>query len=457
MLRIENPHKEQIKLFDTWIPRELTELDNELATVDEFLDDDRIYEPIEEKCKSPYFGRPTVPMATYIRMMYLKRRYTISYEILVKEVSDSLKWRKFCHLDITDRVPDRSTLIKLTAKYGGEEIINKINDCVLEKAKEKKIIKGKKMRTDTTVVPANIHYPTDSSLIADSIRVITRLVKKIKYEGGAVRTKFRNRTRVVKKKLLTIMKIVKNRTGETKEKVQQEVKELVKILREVREEALRVVTNTIVKSKTNPIIKRARKELKDVIKLTGDVVEQTIRVLSGDKHIVERKVSIFDPGASVIKKGKLGKETEFGRKTSIAEAEKGIITHYGVYKGNPSDKDILVQELLYYERLFGHVPEEIATDRGYYSEGNEKLLIGRGVKRVSIPKIGKKTKERREYEHQYWFRRLQRFRAGSEAKISLLKRKFGLGKSLARGDENVVAWIGWGVFACNLWKIAELI
>lgn len=457
MLRIENPHKEQLNLLDTWIPKELTELDKELSTVDKLLDDDMFYEPIKEKCKSPYFGRPTTVMATYMRMMYLKRRYGISYDLVVKEVSDSLKWRKFCHLDITDRVPDRSTLIKLTAKYGGEEVINKINDCILEKAKEKKIIKGKKLRLDTTVVEANIHYPTDSSLIVDSIRVITRLVKKIKHEGGAIRTKFRDRTRIVKKRVLTIMKIAKNRTGEAKEKIHRVVKELVKVLKEVREEAVLVIRNSGLKSKTSHIIKETRKRLKDVVDLTDDIIRQTVRVLSGDIHIPGRKVSIFDSGASVIKKGKLGKEAEFGRKTSIAEAENGIITHYGVYRGNPSDKDILPEELSHYERLFGHAPREVSLDRGFYSEGNESLLMGHGVKRVSIPKPGKKSKERKEYESEYWFKRLQRFRAGSEAKISLLKRKFGLKRSLARGDENVIAWIGWGVFACNLWEIARLV
>ena len=140
----------------------------------------------------------------------------------------------------------------------------------------------------------------------------------------------------------------------------------------------------------------------------------------------------------------------------IAESEEGIITHYEVYEGNPSDESLLIDAVKGHQSNIGCTPKEVATDRGFYSKDNEDKLHTLGVKRVSMPKRGKKSKARKELESAFWFKRLQRFRAGSEATISMLKRCRGLNRILSRGTSGSKSWIAMGIMAHNLWKLAQL-
>ena len=138
--------------------------------MDKLLDDDRFFAPFRDRFGARV-GRPTTGVSTYLRMMYLKRRYKLGYEVLVKEVSDSFTWRLFCHIPLKDRVPDDTTLIKLTRKYG-EDTLDELNDALVLKLKEEKVIKGRKLRMGTMVTEVNIHYPTDTGLLADGIRAV---------------------------------------------------------------------------------------------------------------------------------------------------------------------------------------------------------------------------------------------------------------------------------------------
>jgi IS5 family transposase len=190
----------QDDLFDGWIPPELLELSEELKFADAALCDPRVVEPFVKDEKRT--GRPSVPIATYLRLMYLKHRYQMSYEVLVQEVSDSYKWRRFCHLPLTGKMPEHTTLIKLTGRFG-EEAVKQVHDTVVRRAVEAKVIRGRKMRVDTTVSESNIHYPTDTGLLYDGVRVVTRTVKKIK-KVVELKTRFRNRMRSVKRRLMTL-------------------------------------------------------------------------------------------------------------------------------------------------------------------------------------------------------------------------------------------------------------
>lgn len=172
MLKLRNDKNKQIDIFEASLPKELFELDDELKKIDNFLDDERFMEPFLERFRTAT-GRPTVPVETYLRMMYLKHRHDLGYETLVKELSDSIKWRTFCKLKLSDPVPDSTTLIKATKRYG-ESVIEEINQLLVQKAVEKKIIRGKKLRIDSTTVEANIHYPTDN-VITQAKQVLNRL------------------------------------------------------------------------------------------------------------------------------------------------------------------------------------------------------------------------------------------------------------------------------------------
>jgi len=179
MLRLSH---DQPSLWESVLPSELFHMSEELSQVDRLLDDERFFAPFRKRFYTT-LGRPTIPVATYLRMMYLKHRYNLGYETLVKEVKDSFTWRRFCHLSLEDSVPDDTTLLKLTHKYG-EDTLRSLNNALVGKLKEEKVIRGRKLRMDTTVVEADIHYPTDTSLLADGIRVITRTVVRLKKAGA---------------------------------------------------------------------------------------------------------------------------------------------------------------------------------------------------------------------------------------------------------------------------------
>ncbi len=452
MLRLSH---NQPSLWESVLPPELFQMSDELAEVDKLLDDERFFAPFRQRFYT-HVGRPTIPIATYLRMMYLKRRYKLGYETLVKEVKDSFTWRCFCHLSLKDRVPDDTTLIKLSHKYG-EDTLRDLNDALVLKLKEEKVIRGRKLRLDTTVTEANIHYPSDTGLLADGVRVITRTVVKLKKLMAEVGGRFVNHTRKVKKTCLGLSKVLKKRISKDHPKLVEAKKELIKVAEEVIARGQEVKAHIdAVKDKPSQV-KRIGEQLGGWLEVTGKIVKQTEAVLGGCLHIPHRVVSIFDLDARPIRRGKVWVDTEFGRKVLIGETDHGIITTYAMPKENPADTDLLKSGVKGHRRLFRKRLRAVATDRGFYSRENEEWLREGKVKQISIPVRGKVGKERRMEQKQPWFKRLQRFRAGVEARISLLQRKFGLDRSLMLGSPGTEIWVGQGIFAYNLWQAARII
>jgi len=221
LLKLKNDKAMQRELWMGWLPEEMLKLGEELSFIDKVLSDEKFFEPFREKFNTR-IGRPTVPVEVYVRLMYLKTRYGLGYETLVKEVSDSISWRVFCKISLSEKVPDSTTLIKLTKKYG--DIIEELNSLLLQKAKEEKVIRSKKVRVDTTMVEANIHYPTDASLIADGVKKVTKEMQKAQSHGIGKEEKVVDHSRSVKKKLAKIGNILR---GKAKQKV-QEIDEVTK-------------------------------------------------------------------------------------------------------------------------------------------------------------------------------------------------------------------------------------
>lgn len=453
MLKIDN---QQISLADYLIPEELTALDDELAVIDKYLNDKKMIQPFIDHFHKKH-GRPSTPLQVYIRMMYIKHMYSLSYEELHQRVSDSIKWRRFCHIPLDDKVPDGSTLCKLT-KLFGNDTLDKLNKIIITKAVEEKKIKARKVRIDTTVAESNIHYPTDAELLGDCVRVITRTVDRIAEAANDAAGKIRNRGRSIKKKILAIAKTSKRRTQEKFHEIREITGQIAEVARHTVADAKKAlarakqVTGIKIKDEAQKLID----ELSGMIQIADKIIEQTEEVNKGNLNLKDRIVSVFDPGARPIKKGKIKSPTEFGRKVLIAESEEGVITHYEVYEGNPSDESLLIDAVKGHQSNIGCTPKEVATDRGFYSKDNEDKLHTLGVKRVSMPKRGKKSKARKELESAFWFKRLQRFRAGSEATISMLKRCRGLNRILSRGTSGSKSWIAMGIMAHNLWKLAQL-
>jgi len=449
---------EQPDLFDGWISPELLELSEELKFADTAMNDPRLLAPfLKEESDT---GRPSTAIATYLRMMYLKHRYQMSYEVTSREVADSLKWRKFCHLPLSGKVPDDKTLIKLTGRFG-EEAVKRIHDIVVRQAVEAKVIRGRKMRVDTTVVESNIHHPSDTGLLSDGVRVVTRTIKKIK-KVVELKTHFRNRMRSIKRRLIILVKFLKGKTEKVKGKFRKTKQQILAIAQAVWDEAMQVLSE-LDDGKLKPkegasltSLVLLPEQLRYWLKLLKQILEQTRTVLGGNVHIPDRLVSLFDTGARPIQKGKAFPRTEFGRKVKVQEAEKGIVTDYEVHSGNPPDQPMLESSVKKHKKIFGHPPREVAADRGFHAAGQDEQLHEQGVHYVSIPVRGGKDGRRRRTEKSRWFRRLQRWRAAGEAKISLLKRKYWGRKTRVRGDVPNEIAIGWGIITQNIVLLSRM-
>jgi IS5 family transposase len=449
----------QTQIYETLLPSELCKLNDELSKVSFLLDNENFLDPFIAGFKTT-IGRPTVPVQTYLRIMYLKYRHGLGYETLVEQIRDSIMWRIFCRIPFDKPIPHSTTLIKLTKKYG-PGVIENLNQVLVNEAREKKLVLGRKLRCDTTVVEANIHYPTDASLLSDCVRVITRTVKKIKEQGVAIEAEFHNRTRSVKKRIYAIAKVLKKRTNEARQDVKEITAGILSTTREVvsqAEQVLNEVRQHISDQAGAATVKvgRAVQSLESTVETAQRIIAQTVSVLEGNIHIKDRIVSVFDTDARPIMKGKLHAPTEFGMKLLVQDTENKIITRYQVFEGNPCDDVLLVPAVDAHIDMFGRAPKSVATDRGFASPKNEAALRKKGVADISLPRRGKITDERRYYQAMPWFKKLQRWRAGEEAQISLLKRKYGLGRSLSRGASGTRSWVGLGILAHNLRQIARL-
>lgn len=365
-------------------------------------------------------------------MTALQYQYGLSDRDVCHQVGDRISWRRFCRIPLHKRVPHPSTLSKIRRRLDadGSDHMAELNEHLIRKAAEEKIIKSRnKVRVDTTVVEANIHHPTDSGLIADTVRVVTRLAKKIQAVVDDTGTAIRDRTRSIKKRVLEIAKVLKRRTGDSVQEVRRITGEMADIAEKTLQAGREIVQHLRrdaqhIGSFVQTQQQRLTAQLENFLNLGEQVLRQARQVNAGQLHLPERVVSIFDPDARPIRRGKAHKENEFGYNVCLTESAERLVTAYSVMKGNPPDKELLVLGVEEHVRRTGRAPEGAATDRGFWHPENERLLQQLGVSKVSLPYKGKRSWRRTEYERQPWFRRLQRWRSGQEGTISVLKRRF---------------------------------
>ncbi|KYP81648.1 ISNCY-like element ISAfer1 family transposase [Ferroacidibacillus organovorans] len=445
----------QLTMWDAILLEAVRALPAELAIIDALLDDERFLQPfVKLHPKGKKSGRPTFAIEKYVRLMVLKHKYNLGYESLVKEVGDSITWRMFCRIAIDELMPDPSTLIYARKRYGNK-IVEDVNAALVKQLEEKAILKTRKFRTDTTVVESDIHHPTDATLLQDGVKVMSRIIRKIRKVASHAVQGMEDRTLEIKEKILSIAKVLRRRTRESWEEVDKITQSVIEITENVVSQAHAVIEKLQNQRKT--IVQQKKERLVTAVQLTEKLLDQARQVVSGNRIIADRMVSFFDPEARPIKKGKLAKGTEFGYKVRIDETESGFVTGYAVYEGNPSDDELLVPAIEEHIKQFGKAPQAVATDRGFSSKKNEIAMTELGVKRASLPKKGKKGAARTEYENEKWFKDLQRYRAAGEAKISLLKRKYGLNRSRYRGFAGSKCWIGFGILTHNLQRAAKML
>jgi IS5 family transposase len=253
--------------------------------------------------------------------------------------------------------------------------------------------------------------------------------------------------------LLSINKVLRRRTEDARTEVRKITGHMAVEARKVLTQACRLAKKLIPETENDL---KLRGELLDTVQKVQIIIEQSEAVNNGNTKLADRLISLKDPDARPIVKGKVGKRVEFGYKLQIQETESGIVTSYQLYKGNPCDKVLVKDALKKHIELFGKAPTEMSLDRGYYDSVNETSAYEAGVKHVCIPKPGRKSKDRAEFENTTTFRRLKRWRSGIEGRISCLKRRFGLNRSMLNGYRKTQIWTGLGIFAHNLWQAARL-
>jgi len=454
----------QPSLWESVLPDEVRRLSPLLAQVDRWLDDEAFFVPFRPHF-SPLLGRPSIPMEVYLRMMFLKFQYRLGYESLCREVSDSISWRIFCRLNLDDPVPAPSTLAKITTRCG-EAAVRGLNEALLARADAAKLVKTGKVRADTTVVSANVEYPTDSGLLAGAVVAIGTLVRRIKAAGGATRTAFRDAAQTATALVHAIGKNLRLRTAQAKQEAQATVLRLTGQLAELADQAITdagpVLDNARralrrVAGRPRGQLRKAINELSTMVIRAAKVIAQTRRRIAGDVvDSATRLVSLHDPDARPIVKGRLGKPVEFGYKAQVIDNEDGLVLDYDLRIGNPADADQLAPAIMRIRTRLGRTPQTVTADRGYGEAAVDRELEDLGVQTVAIPRKGKPGKTRQHIEHSPGFRDLIKWRTGSEGRISYLKRRYGWNRTLVNGRHRTATWCGYGILAHNLVKITQL-
>ena len=428
-----------------------------LRKIDTLLEDDAVIEVVAQALEKRWpqsrrRGRLGTPAEVVIRMLILKHLFDWSYDDMEREVRANLVYRMFTRIDAGD-VPDAKTILKI-ARALGPDVIEQLHRQVVEVAKRAGVTHGRRFRIDTTVVATNVHYPTDSTLLQDGVRVLTRTMQRASAAMGDPRGHVRTRLRSVTRRVLTIAD--EARSPKTREALVRSYRTLLTTTRAVLRDTATMVRRLGRRVRTanrqvQPILQRAQEQLQTMRPLVQRVIAQTrARILRGDTHVPDKVLSVFAPHTETIRKGKIAKPNEFGKLVTIQESEHQIITAFEVHPKRPADVTLWTKALERHQTIFGRPPDVAAGDRGFSSAANEQAATDHGVRRVILPRRGPKSPARRAYERQRWFRRGQRWRVGCEGRISVLKRRHGLDRCRYRGHDGMHRWVGLGVIANNL-------
>jgi IS5 family transposase len=444
----------QTTIWELLLPDEAKWLPVELQAVDAYLDDERFIAPWRALF-SARLGRPSVPVDTLLRLLYLKHRYQLGYESLCREVADSISWRRFCRIGLDRPVPHPTTLVKLVGR-AGPEVIEQLNAALVAKLAQGKLLRARRLRVDTTVVEADIDYPTDADLLEHAVRKLGGLVRRVKVRGAASRTRFRDRGRAAGRRMKQLARTLRRRTGVAMAEVDRLTGEVAQIARHTLKQVQVVARNArraLARRPGDGRLGRLVGELEETIAATGRLLAQTDQRLAGDRVIPDRLVSLADPDARPIRKGKPQHPTQFGYTLLVAEDERGFIADHQLQQGNPPDAPQLVPAVQRVAEVTGRVAATVVGDRGFGTAANDRALAECGVARIGLQRKGRLSPTRAALERTRAFRRLRNWRVGIEARISHLKRGFGLRRTRLRRLPGAKTWAGLGVFAYNLQRM----
>ena len=449
------------KIFEN-ILKHTNEMDPILAEIDRLLEDEVLYQMIRNDLAKRFpqtevTGRNSTPVEVILRMLAVKRLYALSYEQTEYQVRDSFVLRQFCRVYLQD-VPDDTTLIRWAALIQ-PETLEQFNRRLTQLAAQLKVTRGRKLRTDGTVVEANIHPPSDSSLLADSVRVLGRTLRRAKQVLGEQtelgKEVFRNRVRSARRFARQVGEAMRRRSEQAKTDGKTAYRKLIRAAEAMIEQAKQVLP--VLQEQTTDHAKKLAQTLDTFIPRAQQVVIQTVRrVLQQEKVPASEKiVSIFEAHTDIIRRNKAHKLTEYGHKIWLDEVDGGIVTRWDVLEGNPNDDQQWLPSLDHHIQRFGKAPWQASADRGVHSAENERLAQERGVQHVVLPQPGKRSEARLEHERQAWFWRGRKWHNGVEGRISVLKRCHELDRCRDHNQDGFEKWVGWGVIAANLRTIAR--
>jgi transposase, IS5 family len=436
-------------------------MDPILRFIDTLLDDEELVDRVHQmlrrrRAQSARRGRYGTPAEVVLRLQVLKHLKGWSFEQLEWEVKGNVAYRHFCRIH-AGKVPDSTTMVRHGQLLHGA--LRPIFDRIVQQAREQRATSGRKMRIDTTVVEAPIRYPTDSGLCEDGVRVLRRTMSRLVEAGVKLSFKLRHVGRSVSRRMREIGQALRLRGEAAKEAIKKPYRRLLRITaRLVRQAEATIEQAAAQKAKLSKAarirIERGLGILCQMAPRIRRVVQQTrARIVRGVTNSKTKLISLFEPHAQILRRGKLHRPTEFGQMVKVQEAEGGIVTDIGVVP-EKNDTPLLVPAVERHIEVFGRAPQVAATDRGFYSGEGERRIRELGVKHPVIPKPGHKSKQRVAHERQRWFRRGRAWRAGGEARISRLKHRFGMVRSRYKGENATMRTALWAGIANNLVAIA---
>lgn len=396
-------------------------------------------------------GRTGMSAEQVLRMAIVKQIYGFSYQQLSARVADSNMLRKFCDYE-WGAVPAAQTLQENIQKLR-PETLEAVNRALVKYAKKEKVEDGRKVRIDTTAVETNIHHPTDSSLIWDGVRVITRMLRSAKSVFPDAGLTFHNRTRVVKKRVYAISNA---KSAEERVKLYRELVSYAEEVLGYARDAVRKLKGLDGTEDTRQAARMVAAEIKEVADLLAKVIDQTKRRVFKDEKVPaeEKIVSLFEPHTDIIEKG--GREPIFGHKVCLTVGKRNLVLDAMMDRGNPADTEFFPQALDRHRALYGYAPETVAADGGFASTENAEYALDRGVVNVSFSKRVSRAIERL-LPGRALQKLLLKFRAGVEGIISALKRGVGLGRCLWKGWESFQSYVWSSLVAHNLKMLTDTV
>jgi transposase, IS5 family len=452
----------QLSFADLEFLNQGVQLEPMLRAISQFIDEhaelvEMVRRDLVRGLKRPDTGRNGLTAQHVLRSLTLMRVKNWDYRELRERIADGYSLRRFTHFN-SKSVPKHDAFNRAFNRLT-PATLEALNHSVVQAAVALELEDGKKLRVDTTVVETDIHHPTDSTLLWDVVRVITRLVGRL---GKLVPIQgFSNRTRCARRRMQELQRM------SARQRHTQQVpkyRELIHVTRGVIQSARGVLEQTKdsrgIDFMTEMLVIGLRQEIRHYCELGQHVLDQARRrVLEGEQVPNEQKIySIFEPHTDLIKRGKPLKPVEFGHKVFLAESACGLITQYRVLSGNPGDQVHVKSSVEQHQRAFSRVPEIYSSDRGFFNQENVKYCQAAGVSLVCIPYAGpRRSAEQMARETSPAFKKAQRFRAGIEGRISVLFRGRGMKRCFATGRERFELLVGAAVLANNLLIIARLL